>query len=74
MKIDKKTLQKLLALNDEQLKAVIGRLVAEAGLDLGVFNVTPEDIAGIRAALSAATDEDIMRIAQQLGASGIGKK
>lgn len=73
MKLDKNTIATLLALDDEQLKAVIRGLAARSGVDLGTLNISEQDIAGVRRALSMATDEDIARAARQLGLQGGGK-
>ena len=54
MQLDKKTLQKLLSLSDEQLTAVIRSLAESSGLDLSEFNIRPDDINSIRSALSTA--------------------
>ena len=66
MQLDKRTLQKMLSLNDEQLTAVIRTLAENSGLDLAGFNIRPDDINSIRTALSGATDEDLARAAEQL--------
>ena len=66
MQIDRKTLQGLLSLSDGQLTAVIRNLAASSGLDLSEFNIRPNDIQSIRSALSGATDEDLLKITEQL--------
>ena len=66
MKIDRKTLDKMLSLNDEQLKALIRTLADNSGIDLSGFNISTSDISGIRKALTNATDEDIAKAAEQL--------
>lgn len=66
MQLDKKTLQKLLSLSDEQLTSVIRSLAESSGLDLSEFNIRPDDINSIRSALSGATNEDLARAAEQL--------
>ena len=66
MHLDKRTLQKLLLMNDEQLTAVIRSLAENSGLDLSDFNIRPDDVTSIRSALSGATDEDLARAAEQL--------
>ena len=65
MQIDRKSLEKLLTLNDRQLGLVIKKLAAESGIDPAALNINPNDIASIRRALSGATDEDIKMITQQ---------
>ncbi|MBO5416576.1 MAG: hypothetical protein J6A83_08120 [Clostridia bacterium] len=64
MQIDRESLEKLLTLNDRQLKMVISKLAAESGIDPASFNINPSDIQSIRRALSSASDSDLARIAE----------
>jgi hypothetical protein len=64
MQIDREALNKLLTLNDRQLKLVITRLAAEGGIDPAEFNINTRDIESIRNALTSATDSDLARIAE----------
>ena len=73
MKLDRNSINALLALDDEQLKAIIRGLAARSGVDLGNLNISEQDIAGVRQALRAATDEDIARAVQQLGLGNGGR-
>ncbi len=66
MQLDRNSLERLLGMSDAQLKFVINKLAVEAGLDLSAFNISGNDIASIRRALSNATDEDIARATEQL--------
>ena len=66
MMLDKRSVDMLLHLNDDQLITVIKRLAADAGVDVGKLNISPSQIAGIRQALSVATDEDLGRAAELL--------
>ncbi len=66
MKLDKKALDRLLTLNDENLKKMIEAIAAESGLDLSSFGISAGDIASVRAALSGATDEDLKKAAEQI--------
>ena len=66
MQLDRAALEKLLNMNDAQLKYVITKLATEAGLDLSSFNISANDINSVRRALSGATDEDIARAAEQM--------
>ena len=73
MKLDRRAVQALLALDDEQLKAMIRGLAARSGVDLGALHISEQDIAGVRQALRMATDEDIARAMQQLGLGNGGR-
>lgn len=66
MTLDKKAVEKLLALNDKQLELVIKKLTAEAGIDPAALQINTANIAALRAALSMATDEDLKRATEQL--------
>ena len=68
MQLDKKTLQKLLSLDDQHLTQVIRSLAENSGLDLSEFHISANDIHSIRSALSGATDEDLRRASEQLRA------
>ena len=66
MTLDKKTLDKLLSLDDDRLISIIRVIAAESGVDLGGFNISPSDLAGIRSALSVATESDLQRAGELL--------
>ena len=58
MQLDKKSLDRLLKLNDDQLRGVLGKLLAEYGVDVSRVPLAQMDMTALRAVLSAATDED----------------
>ena len=66
MILDKKSVEMLLHLNDDQLIAIIRKLALEAGVNVANLNPSKEQIAGIRQALSLATDDDLKRAADLL--------
>ena len=69
MQIDRQALEKLLSMNDRQLKSVITRLATQSGIDPAEFNIDPKSIESIRTALGSASDEDLRRIAEQYEAN-----
>ncbi len=69
MQIDREAIDKLLTLNDRQLKHIIQRLANESGIDPSQFNIDPQSIASIRSALAGASDEDLRQIAAQYEAN-----
>lgn len=69
MQIDRNAIDRLLTLNDRQLKSVISRLVDESGIDPSEYRLDPSSIDSIRHALSSATDEELLRIARQYEAN-----
>lgn len=68
VKLDRNAVNRLLALNDAQLSALIRRLAGENGIDLAGIAIRPDDIASVRRALQMASDEDIGLAAQQIEA------
>ena len=56
MQIDRNALNRILSMNDEQLGALITRIVPAA------LGLNPQNIAGVRAALSGATEADIQKL------------
>ena len=63
MKLDKRMVNRLLSLNDEQLSNVIKSIAAESGIDPSVLGLNPDNIQSIRQALGMAREEDL----QQMG-------
>ena len=74
MQLDKRTLQRMLTLDDASLASMIRSLAENHGLDLSSFNISPDDINSIRQALAGATDEDLMRATEQLRNFHRGKR
>ncbi len=66
MILDKNSVELLLRLGDDQLISVIKRLAASAGVDVSTLQITPTQLAGIRQALSIATDEDLRQASELL--------
>lgn len=66
MQLDRNAINRMLTLNDDQLKKLICSLAESSGLDLSSFQIRPDDVASIRRALSSATDADIARATEQL--------
>ena len=64
MEIDRNALDRLLKMNDTQLKLVIRNLAANSGIDPKDFNINPSDVSSIRRALSSVRDEELCQIAR----------
>ena len=73
MDINRDQINRLLNLNDRQLKAIIQNLAKESGIDPSEFNMDTESIESIRKALSGASDEDLKRVAEQYEANKRGR-
>ena len=69
MQIDREAVEKLLTLNDRQLKAIIQRLVAESGIDPAQFQMNTDSIESVRFALRNTDDETLQQIAEQYEAN-----
>lgn len=65
MEIKRENIDKLLSLNDWQLKMIIQRLASESGIDPSQFNIDTNSIESIRRALSTASDAELRQIAEQ---------
>ena len=70
MKLDRKSLNKLLSLNDRQLQTVIEQLIRDYGLNLASFHIKDGDMQGLRNALRNASDKDLEQLAQQFKSGG----
>ena len=66
MQLDKKSLNRLLALSDRQLQIFVEKLATEYGLDLSRFQIREGDIQGLRNAIKGASDEDLLELTRQL--------
>lgn len=69
MQLDRNQLNRLLRLNDDQLRVVLGKLLAEYGLDASMFPLANMDMSRLRAVLQTATDADIARFMSGASAS-----
>ena len=74
MQINRENLNKLLSLNDRQLKAMITKIAAQGGIDPSQFNIDTGNVQSIRNVLGSATDEDIERIAREYESGKLRKK
>ena len=72
MQLDRNSLDRLLRLNDDQLRGVLGKLLVEYGVDVSRVPLQQMDMKALRAVLAAATDEDITRFMQMFGGNPSG--
>lgn len=74
MQLDKKSLERLTRLNDDQLRTVIGKLLTEYGVDVSRVPLATMDMSALRAVLQMAGTDDIARLLGSLGGQqGVGK-
>ncbi len=65
MQINRENLDKLLSMNDRQLKAIIQRLALQGGINPADFNIDTNSIESIRRVLGSASDAELTKIAKQ---------
>ncbi len=73
MQLDKKTLDRLLNLSDEQIRVLLRRLLAEYGVNPAAVPLEQMNIGKLREALRGTTGTDIARFLQLVQAAGLGK-
>ena len=64
MQLDKKSLERLLMLSDDQLRGVLGKLLSEYGVDVSRVPLAQMDMTALRAVLGVATERDIANFLQ----------
>lgn len=64
MKIDKKVIDKVLTLNDDQLWKTILLVASKSGLDSTKDLKRPDDMSKLRSTLSSLTEEDVARVSE----------
>ncbi len=74
MMLDKRAIDMLLTLDDEKLTRVIKKIAADAGIDPSTVNIGERELAGLRTALSGATEGDIARAGELLKQYKDGKR
>lgn len=72
MQLDKAAIDRMLRLDDKQLRQFIDQLVAGAGMAPGSLNVSDADLAALRRALGSASPEALAQLAGQLTAQNRG--
>lgn len=66
MKIDRNALRRILTLSDAQLRFIIGRIAAEAGVDISGMDMSPGALDALRRAVESASDEELEKITAEL--------
>lgn len=62
MQIDRNALNRILGMNDEQLRTLITQIAQETGIAPAALGLNPQNIASVRQALSGATESDIQKL------------
>lgn len=66
MQFDRNAVNRMLRLDDGQLRQIIARLADEAGIDRAALNLSAGDLQALRQALGSASDQELTRLAEQL--------
>lgn len=61
MQPDKKTIDRLLALNDDKLRLLLRKLLERNGIDPAAVPLDSLDLGRLREAVGQATEEDVTR-------------
>lgn len=64
MQLDKRMLDRLLGMSDEQLERVIRQIAQESGIPAEQLGLDPSSIQSIRLALGMASEEDLERLGE----------
>ena len=64
MKIDKKTIDKVLSLNDDQLWKTIQLVASKSGLSIAKGLERPKNMTKLRNTLAGLNDDDIARVTE----------
>ena len=65
MQLDKRSVDKLLSLDDATLGTIIQKVIRDAGIDPSEFGASANDVKSIRRALTGITESDLARISEQ---------
>lgn len=73
MQLDKAAIDRMLRLDDSQLRQLIAQLAAGAGVAPGGLTVSDADLAALRRTLGNSSPEELAKLAGQLAAQNRGK-
>lgn len=72
MRINKSTIDILLALDDEKLSYIVGSVLREAGIGISEFGISGNDIAALRKRLSELSDEELAETERRINSGRRG--
>ncbi len=64
MQLDKRSIDRLLTMNDRALEDFVRRVASESGIDPRALGLNIENIQALRTALSTATEEDLRALTE----------
>lgn len=62
MQLDPNKLNQLLAMNDEQLLALVGKIAQESGISPDALRIQPQNLTDLRKALGSASNNDLEQL------------
>lgn len=74
MQIDKRMLDRLLSMNDDQLGELIRKIASESGIDPATLGINTDNISAIRSALGSADSADLEQYNQIYNAYRNGQR
>lgn len=72
MRINKNTIDILLALDDEKLAYIVGTVLRESGIDVSEFGISGNDISALRKRLSELSDEELTETERRINSGRRG--
>ena len=72
MRINKNTIDILLALDDEKLAYIVGTVLRESGIDVSEFGISGNDISELRKRLSELSDEELAETERRINSGRRG--
>ncbi|MBE6575007.1 MAG: hypothetical protein E7654_01885 [Ruminococcaceae bacterium] len=70
MQFDRKSVDRMLNMEDDSLRQLIAGLARDAGIDPAALKVSAADLAALRRAVGSMSDEELRRMAGQLEQNG----
>lgn len=74
MQLDRRMLDRLGRLDDEQLRRLIQQIATEAGIDPATLGIDPDNVQSIRHALQSTKEEDLARLGEVYDAYRQGRR
>ncbi|MBQ2766662.1 MAG: hypothetical protein IJF49_01125 [Clostridia bacterium] len=72
MQLDRKSVERMLRMDDNSLRQLINRLAHDAGIDLNALNISTADLGEVRRAFGTASDAELNALAAQIEAQRKG--
>ena len=73
MQFDRKSVDRILNMDDDSLRQLIAGLARNAGIDPAALKIGTADLASLRRAFGTMSDEELRRLTGQTGQNGGNK-